>query len=141
MEMDAFFVDQIRLNFDENYALISKMEEQEASLSPKLLRMMSHIINEHHIWNKKVEQSEPESDSWDELPLSYFESFNKQNAQESQKIIEDLQEVSDVTLRMDTFKKVQHILKHSVYHRGQIIHLMKEMQLQVPSTIFVYMVG
>lgn len=139
MNLTGFLYDQFHSNQDENAALIEKIIDQEALIVPKIESLFSHILNVHHIWNCRWNGVEPESNKWDHLPLRYWEELNRENSLVSLELLGALPSENDFTAEtLNQIMMAQHILKHSVYHRGQIIAQMQFLHLEIPSTEFAY---
>ena len=136
MNFHGFFTQQLELNHAENQELILKMLEREELLERPEIREFSHVLNFHYIWNCRLKQVEAESDLWDVLPLTYWENFNRQNLLDSQDILREINVDKEKETEM-TFSALQHIIKHSVYHRSRVNLFLKKRGIENFSTNFV----
>lgn len=142
MNLTTFLYEQFQLNQDENAGLIEKIIEQEDYVTLKIESLFSHVLNVHHIWNCRWKGTEPESEKWDVLPIRYWEQLNRENTLQSLELLNNVEIYADVQNAHEAqFKMAQHILKHSVYHRGQIIAHMQNLGLKIPSTEFAYIIA
>jgi uncharacterized damage-inducible protein DinB len=136
LSFQVFFAHQLELNYAENQELILKMLGREELIERPEMREFSHVLNLHYIWNCRLKQVEAESDLWDVLPMTSWEGFNRQNLLESRNIIREINMDSEKEMEM-TFSALQHIIKHSVYHRSRVILFLKERGIENFSTNFV----
>ncbi len=140
-----FFEEQFELDFQENKRWIDKLIEQEEQLDSKEIKLLSHVLNHHHIWNARLNGQLPDSELWDVLPMDYWHSFNHQNYLTTKLTMNDsefsfthnssCEEITEMPQKAADI--LQHILKHSVYHRGQIAFSLKMAGRKAPSMEFV----
>lgn len=126
--MKSFFKELIEYSHYCNKALITACHEHNDKLSEKSVRLINHILNVHHIWNRRIIPSETEYQIWEiHLPENYA-AIEQNNFETSIKIIElyDLdRRVGYVNTKGKPLENsVQDILfqiiNHSTYHRGQL---------------------
>ncbi|NDV14447.1 damage-inducible protein DinB [Muricauda sp. TY007] len=119
--------------FDYNFYCNKKIIEQCSGLDhvpDNCIRLFSHILNAHHIWNHRMLGIPTEFGVWDEHELSKWEDIHYENQRTSFEIVSNT----------DTFEKrveyensqgrsfsndikdiLFHIINHSTHHRGQIM--------------------
>ena len=119
--------------FDYNFYCNKKMIQQCSgldSVSDNCIRLFSHILNAHHIWNQRILGISAEFGVWDLHELRKWEDIHYENQRTSFEIVSNT----------DTFEKrveysnsegnnfssevkdiLFHIINHSTHHRGQIM--------------------
>ncbi|GAB3173960.1 DinB family protein [Telluribacter humicola] len=143
--MKAFFENLFQYTDHFNTVLIQRLlTEQEADLS-KSHRLLSHCLNAHHIWNKRILGEQPEVGVWQLIPLTEMLDRNEENYQHTQRILEELDldtSVSYTNSKGDAFHNtVQDILfqvvNHSSYHRAQIATDFREHGVEPVATDYI----
>lgn len=86
--MSLFFAEKFEFDLYANLAWTKIFVENEDRLSPYLIRSMSHIINVHHIWNARLDQTVAESSDWDILPVDFMERLHQENYNQSIQFLE-----------------------------------------------------
>lgn len=143
--MKDFFLDKFEYDFFATKNWISSIEAQENQVSSFVLRSISHIINAHHIWNRRLLQQKSESELWDVLPVSYLLKLHQENYRETVNFLEkfELEEKikyhssEGVQLVKSSIDILYHVLNHSNYHRAQIVMDLKQNNLKAPIFNFI----
>lgn len=143
--MKDFFLDKFEYDFYATKNWIECIESQEDQASPFVLRSISHIINVHHIWNRRLLQQKSESALWDVLPVSYLLKLHQENYRETVNYLEkyELEEKvkyhssEGVQLVKSSIDILYHVLNHSNYHRAQIVMDLKQNNLKAPVFNFI----
>lgn len=140
-----FFLDKFEYDFRCNLRWIERMKQHEDALNPFVLKSFSHIINVHHIWMHRLMEIPTESDTWDLLPIDYWEKLANENHLKSVDFLEK-QEIDNkihyrseegILYEKDTIDVLYHILNHSNYHRAQISRELRTLQLEPPAFNFI----
>ena len=119
--------------FDYNYYCNKKMIDQCSGpdkVPDNCIRLFSHILNAHHIWNQRMLGISAQFGVWDLHELRKWEDIHYENQRTSFEIVSNT----------DTFEKrveyanseginfssevkdiLFHIINHSTHHRGQIM--------------------
>ncbi|WP_067029995.1 DinB family protein [Allomuricauda sp. CP2A] len=126
--MKGFLQQLFDYNFYCNKKLIAQCSSQD-KISENTIRLFSHILNAHHIWNQRILESPIKYKVWQEQPFEDWEDIHYENQRTSFEII---------TNADDLYKRVEyensegrtfgnelkdvlfHIVNHSTHHRGQI---------------------
>jgi uncharacterized damage-inducible protein DinB len=140
-----FFQDKFDYDLQANLNWILTLEQHESSLDEFLLRSFSHLLNVHHIWNNRLMQSTPESNTWDLLPIEYFTRIAKLNHNETIDYLEKIElgekihyhSSEGIKIEKDDIDILYHILNHSNYHRAQIALQLRELNIIPPSLNFI----
>ncbi len=118
--------------FDYNFYCNRKIIEQVATMKkvpPRTSELFCHILNAHHIWNKRLLGEDWEFDVWQQHAVKDWEDIHYDNQRTTFEIITN---TDDFTKRVDytstedrTFANelkdiLFHIINHSTHHRGQI---------------------
>ncbi len=118
--------------FDYNFYCNRKIIEQCQTLKKVPKRsseLFSHILNAHHIWNKRLLDEEWTYDVWQVHDVNNWEDIHYENQRTTFEIITN---TDDFTKRVD-YKTTEgrifanelkdvlfHVINHSTHHRGQI---------------------
>ncbi|BDW92560.1 MULTISPECIES: DinB family protein [Flavobacteriaceae] len=119
--------------FDYNFYCNKKIIEQcsgREKVSGDCIRLFSHILNAHHIWNQRLLGSEVKFDVWDQHDMVLWEEIHYENQKTSFEIISNTdtfeKRVEYVNSQQVHFSNevkdiLFHIINHSTHHRGQIM--------------------
>ncbi|WP_396591038.1 DinB family protein [Allomuricauda sp. R78024] len=120
-------------HFDYNFYCNKKLIEQCASMDQvpeKCIKLFSHILNAHHVWNHRIVGKQIEFDVWQKHEVENWQDIHYENQRTSFEIITN---ADDFAKRIDyensegrTFGNelkdiLFHIVNHSTHHRGQIL--------------------
>ncbi len=126
--MKQFFRELLEYNYHFNQELGDVFVNETSKMSEKSIKLYSHILNAHNIWNSRIEYSQTNFGVWDIHPVEACRDIDKQNYEDSLRILDkyDLDLIIDyTTTRGDKFSNrlrdiLFHIINHGTYHRGQI---------------------
>lgn len=132
--MKEFLSELLDYNRKANERVISQLLGQTWPDTHRLFKLMSHILAAHHIWNQRVENKAPDYAVWEELPPTFWEEQNQNNAEQSQRIWKNFSPehlIHYTNSRGEVFENtvqdiVFHIINHSNYHRAQIATEVRE---------------
>lgn len=119
--------------FDYNFYCNRTLIEQLGGVKKvpkKTQELFSHILNAHHIWNKRLLGEDWEYGVWQAHEVKAWEDIHYENQRTTFEIITN---TDDFTKRVD-YKTTEervftnelkdilfHIINHSTHHRGQIL--------------------
>lgn len=117
--------------FEYTHHFNQKLADLFAGIADKIpersLKLSSHILNAHMIWNCRIEGIQPPYAVWDVHPLPDHKNIDKTNYGRTSRILDgvDLNAVVSYNTRGQDFKNsvrdiLFHVVNHSTYHRGQI---------------------
>ncbi|WP_247236247.1 DinB family protein [Telluribacter sp. SYSU D00476] len=143
--MKAFFENLFQYTDHFNTVLIQKMMVEQAVDLSKSHRLMSHMLNAHHIWNKRILGQSPEVGVWQSMLLTEMLDRNEDNYQQTQRILHEADldtTISYTNSKGDSFQNtVQDILfqvvNHTSYHRAQIATDFREHGLEPIMTDYI----
>ena len=118
--------------FDYNFYCNRKIIEKCISIEKvpkKGIELFSHILNAHHIWNRRILDEDWQYGVWQAHEINDWEDIHYENQRTTFEIITN---TDDFTQRVD-YKTTEgrifanelkdilfHIINHSTHHRGQI---------------------
>jgi uncharacterized damage-inducible protein DinB len=126
--MKAFFHQLFDYNFYCNKKLIKTCIRLE-SIPENSVRLFSHVLNAHHIWNARILDQAPALGVWDVHEASSWGDVHYQNQRDSFEIITNAgpfdKRITYETSEGRTFANslqdiLFHIINHSTHHRAQV---------------------
>jgi len=126
--MKVFLNQLLDYNFYCNKELITQCHSLE-SVPDSSIRLFSHILNAHHIWNMRILGQAHTYDVWQIHALNDWAELHYENQRSSFDIIgntDDFEQNIDFEntegrLFTNTIKDILfHIINHSTHHRAQI---------------------
>lgn len=135
--MKEKFFELFEYTFHFNNEVIQKIIQNQTLLPEKAFRLMNHILNAHQIWNARM-LNEKTFGVWEmHLPEELLE-INRSGYQKTKFILENTdlcQNVKYKNSKGDLFENkaediLFHIINHSTYHRGQIMMLFRESEIE-----------
>ncbi len=114
--------------------------------SEKAIKLFSHILNAHEIWNARIGAMVPSIKVWDVHSLKVFKDMDQQNFEQSLLILQhsDLSKTIDYTNSQgqkfsNTIQDILfHIINHSTYHRAQIATEFKQSGIEPVATDYIF---
>jgi uncharacterized damage-inducible protein DinB len=125
--MKDFFKELLEYSHHFNQKL-GDVFEDNPDKSEKAIKLFSHMLNAHQIWNNRIDPKGKVFGVWDMQAVQNFKNIDKTNFEHSLKILDKFAlddtinytntkgQVFSNTIRDILF----HIINHSTYHRGQI---------------------
>jgi len=144
--MNTFFKELFQYNHHFNQEIISVLTKNSERASEKCIKLLSHILNAHRIWNCKFQPDQLPYGSWEIHPIKDFYEIDRKNFEQSIFILDrfDL----DQTIRYSNSKGqifnnsardiLFQVINHSTYHRGQIATEFRLSGLEPLLTDYIY---
>ncbi|RKR14620.1 putative damage-inducible protein DinB [Maribacter vaceletii] len=126
--MKGFFNQMFDYNFYCNKKIIEQCIAME-TIPDKTIRLFSHILNAHHIWNSRIINIPSKYTIWQLHDIKEWEDIHYENQRNSFEITSNADdfedridyESSEGRLFTNTLQDMLfHIINHSTQHRGQI---------------------
>lgn len=126
--MKSFFKGLLEYNHHFNQKLGDIFNEHPDKTSEKAIKLYSHILNAHRIWNNRIEPRQKAFAVWEIHLIQHCKNIDKMNHEQSLLILDrfGLEEtVSYTNTKGQAFNNsirdmLFHVINHSTYHRGQI---------------------
>lgn len=146
MEVADFLKDIYEYNHHFNQKLIGLFENSKNELPEKCLKLLSHTINAHTIWNCRIQGKIPETGVWE---LHALDKLRKSENEEYQVSIEILkvrpldekiqyQNSKGLEFTNSIYEILFHVANHSNYHRAQIATLVKDSGVEPLVTDYIF---
>lgn len=145
-ELSIFFSELFEFNKSSNDTLLLLLIENENNLSEKIIPLINHIINAHHIWNNRIESKELAFGVWEIHKFKDLERLNHSNCARSIELLTDFGPDFSVVYRTtkgenftNTVQDILfHVINHSAHHRAQIASEMKKCGIEPPVLDYIY---
>lgn len=126
--MEDFFKELFDYSHHFNLEFIRVFLANPEKSSEKSLKLMSHILNAHSIWNSRIEQKTSPFAVWDLHDTDKFLDIENENYQNTLRILGNIdlpQTIAYTTSNGQPFSNMAkdilfQIVNHSTYHRAQI---------------------
>lgn len=144
--MKDFFLDKFEYNFSINQKIIQKLIENKDKLNDRILTLITHTLNAHHIWNARLLNKPIIHKTWDVYDYEIMLQLDLDNYKDSLFALENFdtnEKVDYVTMLNEPFSNTRqdilyHILNHSNYHRAQINTELKNLGLQAIVSDYIF---
>lgn len=144
--MKAFFQELFDYNHHSNQILGTIFNEHPDKTSEKSKSLFSHVVNAHHIWNNRINQTQNGYGVWDLHAIEHCLDMDKANYQNTLLILDvvDLNAIINYkTSNGFSFNNsirdiLFHIINHSTYHRGQIATDFRQHDIEPLPTDFIF---
>ncbi|MDN3655540.1 DinB family protein [Ferruginibacter paludis] len=144
--MENFFTELFQYSNDTNQQLIDLIGSQGEKIPANVIRLFSHLLNAHHVWNARITKSEVHYGIWQLHTASDFGKINRENIDHSVRILNsrDLEEMIGYTTSKgapftNSIKTILfQVINHSTYHRGQIALELRQAGIDPPLTDYIF---
>ncbi|MCJ0741142.1 DinB family protein [Pedobacter montanisoli] len=135
----------IKYTYLADQVMIKALAEANFSIE-KANRLFSHVLTSQHIWAKRILFQTPTLGVWEMLEPTDFAKYSEENFKMLNEIIThvSLDKVIDYTNSSgQSFSNrvsdiLLHVCNHCTYHRAQIASMLKENQVQPPTTDYIF---
>ncbi len=145
-QMEHFFKELFEYSHHFNQKLGDVFNDNSDKTSEKAVKLYSHILNAHQIWNNRIEPKQTVFGVRDIHPIQDSKKIDKMNYEHSLLILDkfDLNEIINYTnTKGQTFSNsirdiFFHAMNHSTYHRGQIATEFKQNGIEPLNTDYIF---
>lgn len=131
MTLKEHFEDLFIYSRHYNQKFINLLETLPAE--EKSIKLISHIVNAHQIWNRRINYQAMGTGVWDIRSMNELRAADEQNFEETLQILKtlDLEKIIDYkNIKGEPFSNpvreiLFHVVNHSTYHRAQISAALK----------------
>ncbi len=145
-KMKTFIKELFQYNKHFNQQLISILAENPKRASEKCIKLLSHILNVHQIWNCKIQRERPLYGTWEIHQIQDSHEIDRKNFEHSI-LIQDKFELSQTIQYSNSNGHIFNnsvrdilfqVINHSTYHRGQIATEFRQSGLEPLLTDYIY---
>ncbi|SHH23918.1 Uncharacterized damage-inducible protein DinB (forms a four-helix bundle) [Chryseolinea serpens] len=144
--MKAFFEELFQYDHHYNQALITVLTENPERTSEKSVKLLSHMLNAHQIWNNRIEPGLPSFGRWEAHQIQDLREIDKKNFEHSIRILNTMELSQPIQYVMGTGQAFTHrlheilfqVINHSTYHRGQIATEFRQSGLEPLLTDYIF---
>jgi uncharacterized damage-inducible protein DinB len=146
MSVQLFLQELLDYNLNVNDNVISILVDNEKKLNERSVKLINHIINAHHIWNNRIEQTELPYQVWEIHKFTDLSRLNKSNHEKSAELMKDYlldnliayQNTKGELFNSSVRDIIFHVIHHSNYHRAQIASDLKINGIQPPVSDYIF---
>lgn len=110
------------------------------------VKLLSHVVNAHHIWNSRIATTQPQHGVWDVHASEQILAIQRSNLEKSLEILQTMKveaEIDYTNTKGERFTSqiwevFTHVNYHSAYHRGQAALLLRQNHIAPPSTDYIH---
>lgn len=110
-----------------------------------VLKLMSHSLAAHEIWNSRIQNRPATVGVWERIPAEKWLEFAEKNYQNSLLVLDAIEldtVIHYANTKGDTFENTvadiySHVVMHAMYHRGQVARSLRESDIAPPDTNFI----
>lgn len=144
--MKLFFKELFEYNHDANQKILEAIIAQPENVSEKSIKLFSHILNAHRIWNNRIDPLYPVFGVWAVHTIDTFKEIEQLNFEHSLLILGNF-DINENVNYTNSAKKVFnntkpdilfHIINHSTYHRGQIATEFRQSGIEPVPTDYIF---
>jgi uncharacterized damage-inducible protein DinB len=144
--MKTFFQELFQYNNRFNQKIISVLAENPGKASEKCIRLLSHILNAHQVWNYRIQSSQVAYGIWETHNIHDTAEIDNRNFEESMLLLDkyDLDKViqyktgSGQVFNNSVRDILFQVINHSTYHRAQIATEFRQSGLEPLLTDYIY---
>ncbi|UZR95208.1 DinB family protein [Chondrinema litorale] len=144
--MEEFFKGLFTYSHYFNQKIAEVILANNAKMPTRSLELFSHMVNAHHIWNCRIMGANPQVKVWSMHPLEELMAMDNENYKISLDILTETElntSISYSNSKGNQFaNSVQdilfHVNNHSTHHRGQIVMLMRQQDIEPPVTDYIF---
>jgi uncharacterized damage-inducible protein DinB len=144
--MKTFFKELFQYNKHFNQQLTSILTENPDRESEKCIKLLSHILNVHQIWNCKIQPGQLPYGAWEIHQIQDFDKIDRKNFEYSILILDSF-ELNQIIRYSNSKGQIFNnsardilfqVINHSTYHRGQIATEFRQIGLEPLLTDYIY---
>lgn len=143
--MTPFFKGLFDYSYHFNQKIWNVLNENADRISEKSLKLYSHLLNAHQIWNNRINPRETTFGVWDLHPIQICKNIDTVNYKRSLTILDNFeldQIIHYTNTKGEAFNSsvrdmLFHVINHSTYHRAQIATEFKLNGIEPISTDFI----
>ncbi|NII28382.1 damage-inducible protein DinB [Pseudoflavitalea sp. X16] len=143
--MKAFFKELFEYNHHINQKLGSALNANVEKTSENAIKLYSHILNAHQIWNNRIDPRHPAFGVWEIHAIQDCQDIDKKNYEHILLIIErfDLNsmihhpKIKGKNASKSIGEILFHVINHSTYHRGQLATEFRQNGLEPLATDYI----
>jgi uncharacterized damage-inducible protein DinB len=132
--MKSFFNELFEYSHHFNQKLADAFIHNPDRVSEKAIKLYSHILNAHQIWNNRINPKQAPFGVWEIHPIQNCKHIDIENYENSLVVLDksDLNQTvhytntKGVAFSNDIKSIIFHVINHSTYHRGQIASEFKQ---------------
>jgi uncharacterized damage-inducible protein DinB len=144
--MKTFFKELFQYNNHFNQEVIAVLTKNPEKASGNCVKLLSHILNVHQIWNCKIQPAQLLYAAWEIHPVQDFSEIDRKNFEHSILVLDKF-ELSQIIQYSSSKGQVFNnsvrdilfqVINHSTYHRAQIATEFRQSGLEPLLTDYIY---
>jgi uncharacterized damage-inducible protein DinB len=144
--MKSFFNELFEYSHYFNQKLGDAFIDNADRVSEKAIKLYSHILNAHQIWNNRINPKQALFGVWEIHPIQNCKHIDRENFENSLVLLDKFNLNETINYRNtkgevftnDAKTIIFHMINHSTYHRGQIASEFKQNGLDPLVTDYIF---
>lgn len=144
--MKPFLTELFEYNHHTNQKLADFFISSRDKISEKALKLFSHVISAHQIWNNRIEPVQTPYGVWQVHQIHDFANIDRKNYEQTLQLLDTIdlnKTIRYANSKGQTFDNIVrdilfHIINHSTYHRAQIATEFRTSGLQPLATDYIF---
>lgn len=144
--MKQFFKELFEYSHHFNQKLGELFNGNPDKTSENAVKLYSHILNAHQVWNNRIEPKQTAFKIWEIHPVQECKAIDKRNFEQSLFILDKFDLNNTITysntkgqIFSNSIRDILfHVINHSTYHRAQIATEIRQSGLEPLITDYVF---
>lgn len=144
--MISFFTGLFEYNHHFNQKLVQIFQDHPLKVSEKSVKLISHMLNAHQIWNNRINPKQSPFGVWQLNRIEELKRIDQINFEQTLQILDDSDLSSQIRYTnskgeafINTVGDILfHVINHSTHHRGQLASEFRQAGLDPLTTDYIF---
>ena len=145
-QVDGFLKELLEYSHFYNQKLTETFLLRRDNISERAIKLFSHLLNAHHIWNSRIVGKESMCGVWDIQLVQEMKAMDDSNFGETVFILDNYKLDTMIYYQNTKGQRFNnrvgdilfHIVNHSTYHRGQLATEFRQIGIEPINTDYIF---